>query len=109
MSGYWIVRGGDVEDRDALTAYNDIFASVATRYGAEIIAGRNRMETVEGAHFPRQFIVRFDSYETAKACYDDPEYQASLELANRAYSRELSILEGTGSTSPRNTGHEVAR
>lgn len=94
MPGYWIVKGGDVEDAEALKAYNAIFSSIAERYGAEIIAGRNRLETVEGTHFPRQFILRFSSYEIARACYDDPEYQASLELAARAYARELSIIEG---------------
>ncbi len=94
MPGYWIVKGGDVEDVEALAAYNAIFSVIAARYGAEIIAGRSRVETVEGRHFPRQFILKFDRYETARACYDDPEYQQSLTLAARAYSRELSILEG---------------
>ncbi|RVH44237.1 DUF1330 domain-containing protein [Sinorhizobium meliloti] len=89
-----MVRGGEVEDADALKAYNDIFASVATRYGAEVVAGRNRVETVEGPHFPRQLILSFESYQAAKACYADPDYQASLALAERAYRRELSILEG---------------
>lgn len=95
MPGYWIVKGGDVKDAEALKAYNDIFASIAKRYRIEIIAGKNRVETVEGAHFPRQFILRFESFEAAKTCYAEPEYQASLELAARAYSRELSILEGS--------------
>ncbi|QRM55337.1 DUF1330 domain-containing protein [Sinorhizobium sp. BG8] len=94
MPGYWIVRGGDIADAEALKAYNNTFSSIAQRYGVKIIAGRNRVETVEGPHFPRQFILRFDSYETAGACYDDPQYQASQELAARTYSRELSILEG---------------
>jgi len=94
MPGYWIVRGGEVEDIEALAAYNAIFSSIAARYGAEIIAGRNRVETVEGRLFPRQFILRFASYDMAKACYQDPDYQASLRLAARAYARELSILEG---------------
>lgn len=94
MPGYWIVKGGDVKDVDALKRYNDIFAAIARRYGVEIIAGKGRLETVEGRSFPRQFILRFDSFETAKACYEDAEYQASLELAARAYDREVSILEG---------------
>ncbi|AOF93255.1 DUF1330 domain-containing protein [Sinorhizobium sp. RAC02] len=109
MSGYWIVKGGDVKDGEALKAYNEIFAIIAKRYGIEIIAGRHRVETVEGAHFPRQFILRFDSYETAKACYEDPEYQASLEFAARAYSREASILEGSEGAPRTVTIEEAAR
>jgi len=94
MAGYWIVKGGDVKDANALKAYNDVFAVIAQRYGVKIIAGKGRLENVEGRNFPRQFILRFDSFETAKACYEDADYQASLELAARAYDREVSILEG---------------
>jgi uncharacterized protein (DUF1330 family) len=94
MSGYWIVKTGEIRDVEALGAYNDIFATIAKRYGAEMIAGRGRVETVEGAEHPRQFILRFESYETAKSCYDDPDYQAVLPLAARACSREISIVEG---------------
>lgn len=95
MSGYWIVKGGEIRDAEALKTYGDMFAAIARRYRVEIIAGRGRVETVEGEHAPRQLILRFDSYEAAKACYEDPEYQASLAFAARAYSRELSILEGS--------------
>ena len=52
------------------------------------------METREGPHFPRQLIIRFDSYQQAVDCYDDPAYRAAMEFAHKAYDRELSILEG---------------
>ncbi len=104
MAGYWIIRGGDIKDAEALRIYGDMFASIAKRYDVEIIAGRNRIETVEGTHYPRQLIVRFDSYDAAKTCYEDPEYQASLEFAARAYSREVSIIEGSPVA-----GHEARR
>lgn len=94
MAGYWIVRVGAIKDAEALKAYGQIWARVAPRFGAEILAGRGKFETVEGADYPRQFIIRFASFEVARACYQDPEYQASLPLAVRAYDRDLSILEG---------------
>ncbi|WP_241741358.1 DUF1330 domain-containing protein [Paragemmobacter straminiformis] len=59
------------------------------------MAGRGQIVTIEGEHRPRQFIVWFASFEQAKACYADPEYQASLPIAARAFDRELSILEGS--------------
>jgi hypothetical protein len=43
MPGYWIVKGGDVDDVEALAAYNAIFSIIAVRYGAEIIAGKARL------------------------------------------------------------------
>lgn len=78
MAGYWIVRAGAIKDAEALRAYGEIWARVAPRFGAEILAGRGKIETVEGADHPRQFIIRFASFEAAKACYEDEEYQASL-------------------------------
>lgn len=95
MAGYWIVRAGATKDAEALRAYGEIWARVAPRFGAEIFAGRGRVETPEGAQYPRQFIIRFASFEQAVACYEDPEYQASLPFAALAYDRDLSILEGT--------------
>lgn len=94
MAGYWIVKTGPIKDQDAAQAYNEIWARVAPRFGAEILAGRGRTETVEGRHSPRQIIVRFESFETAEACYTDPEYQSSLPFAAVATDRELSIVEG---------------
>ncbi|GLU28064.1 DUF1330 domain-containing protein [Brucella sp. NBRC 12950] len=95
MPGYWIVKGKAVADAEALAAYNEIFINLMKRYRVKIIAGRDRVKTVEGENFPRQFILRFESYELAMQCYEDPEYQNSLTLASRAYSREVSILEGS--------------
>ena len=94
MAGYWIVKAGPVRDIEAQKAYIELYSLVAQRYGAEIIAGRGRIETVEGSDFPRQFIIRFDSFETAQAAYRDPDYQASLAFAARMSDRELSIVEG---------------
>lgn len=94
MAGYWIVRAGAVKDAEALVAYQACWALVAPRHGAEVLAGRGVIETVEGPDFPRQFIVRFPSLRAARACYDDPDYQAILPVAARAFDRQLAILEG---------------
>ena len=94
MAGYWMVRGGDIKDEQALQQYAEQWPPIAARFGAEIIAGKGAFETREGGHYPRHLIVRFESYEQALACYDDPEYQRIKVLVDQAYERELSILEG---------------
>ena len=94
MAGYWIVRGSDIKDEAALKKYAELWVDIAARYGAELIAGRGAVETREGPHYPRQLIVRFDSYENAVACYEDEAYRIAAEFAHQAYDRELSILEG---------------
>lgn len=94
MSAYWIVRGSVVKDEDALSEYGRLWGPIGERYGAEVIAGKGQIETREGEHYPRQLVVRFPSFQDAVACYEDPEYQAAMVVANKAYDRELSIVEG---------------
>lgn len=93
MAGYWIIRG-NLKDADALAEYAACFQPLGARYKVEIIAGKGESTTVEGPQFGRHLIIRFDSYEQALACYQDPEYQALLPLVERAQERELVILEG---------------
>ena len=94
MAGYWVVRGGAIRDEKALQQYIEQWPPIAARYGAEVIAGKGEVDTREGPDFERHLLVRFDSYQTAVACYEDPEYQQIMKLAHQAYERELSILEG---------------
>ena len=95
MAGYWVVRGSDIKDVEALKKYGEMWGPIAKKYGAEILAGKGTIDTREGPDFPRQLVIRFDSYEQAVACYEDPDYQAAMVLANQAYDRELVILEGS--------------
>ncbi len=94
MAGYWIVRGSEVRDQAALQEYGKLWVGIAARFGAEIIAGKGKIDTREGPQYARQLVVRFDSYQQAVDCYEDPEYQRAMALAQRAYDRELVILEG---------------
>jgi uncharacterized protein (DUF1330 family) len=59
-----------------------------------VIAGPGRIATKEGNPVARAFIVRFESYEQALACYEDPAYQAAARLGKKASQRDLLILEG---------------
>ncbi|MCP4390366.1 MAG: DUF1330 domain-containing protein [Gammaproteobacteria bacterium] len=95
MAGYWVVRGSEIRDQQALQEYGKLWIGIAERFGAEVIAGKGAIDTREGAAYPRQLIIRFDSYQRAVNCYEDPEYQRAMAFALKAYyERELSILEG---------------
>ena len=93
MAGYWIIRG-NLRDAAALEVYAARFQPIGARYAVSIIAGKGQSQTVEGPEYGRNLVIRFDSYEAAVACYQDPEYQALLPLVERAQQRELVILEG---------------
>jgi uncharacterized protein (DUF1330 family) len=94
MAGYWIIRGGETRDAEALQGYARLWPPIAAQFGAELIAGKGRVETPEGPQFARQLIVRFDSYEQALACYQSAEYAAAKKLALQGSDRELVIVEG---------------
>ena len=96
MPGYWLIRSTDIGDQAAFDEYAKLWAPIAEKYGARFIAGRGvRHETREGEDCPRNTVIEFSSYEQAVACYDDPDYQMALALANKAYAcRELVIVEG---------------
>ena len=39
-------------------------------------------------------VIEFDSYATAKACHDSPEYQAAAKIRDEASTAEFVIIEG---------------
>jgi uncharacterized protein (DUF1330 family) len=94
MAGYWIVRTSEVTDQEAQRSYGKAWAPLAERYAATVIAGPARIATKEGDPVARAFIVRFESYEQALSCYEDPAYQAAAVFGKRASPRDLVILEG---------------
>ena len=94
MAGYWIVRASEVTDAQAQRNYGKAWAPLAERYGAKVIAGPGRIAIKEGAPVARAFIVKFESYEQALACYEDPAYQAAAVFGKKASPRDIVILEG---------------
>ena len=94
--GYWIVRGSGVKDQAAQDEYSRMWGSIGKKHEAKIIAGRDRKEPREGPDYAKTLVIEFPSYEQAQACYDDPDYQASLAHACKAFDRDLVIVEGVG-------------
>ena len=95
MAGFWIVQGSAVKDQKAFDEYARLWDPIGERYGATFIAVGGRHETREGGDYARVVLIEFPSYEKAVACYDDPEYQAALLYARKAYDRHLVIVEGS--------------
>ena len=94
MAGYWIVRGGEITDAEAMRAYAELWPGIAERFGARLLAGKGQSETCEGPSYARNLIVRFDSYEQAVACYHSDEYAPAKAQAQKASARELVIVDG---------------
>ena len=79
--GYWIARV-DVRDPEGYKGYVATAKPAFERFGAKFLArGRN-------------VVIEFDSVETAKACYDSPEYTEARAIRQKYADAEMVIVEG---------------
>ena len=85
--GYWIARV-DVHDPEAYKAYFAANAAPLAKYGARFLVRGGKTECVDGSMRARNVVIEFDSYETALACWNSPEYQRAAKL------RQLPVAEG---------------
>jgi uncharacterized protein (DUF1330 family) len=92
--GYWIAhvnitnpeRYKDYVAANAI-AFKKYTARFLVRAGESVIAKGNL-----GGR--RHVVIEFDSYATAKACHESPEYQAAARIRDEASMAELVIIEG---------------
>ncbi|HKR43760.1 MAG TPA: DUF1330 domain-containing protein [Paraburkholderia sp.] len=94
MKGYWLILGEGVKDQDAQKRYGELWAPIAARYDAKVKVLDTQTVLREARTSSRVIVVEFPSYEQAKACYEDAEYQEAARFATQAASRELLILQG---------------
>ena len=92
--GYWIahVRVTDPERYKDYVAAN---AKAFEKYGAKFLVRGGANEVKYGAiAFDRHVVLEFESYETAKACYESPEYKAAEVIRNEASDGYVVVVEG---------------
>ncbi len=91
--GYWIARA-KVIDPVAYKSYTDRVPAILQRYGGEVLSRGARYETLEGPdHFDRFVLLKFDSDEAAKRCFQSPEYAAAASFRRLgAGENELTVV-----------------
>jgi uncharacterized protein (DUF1330 family) len=94
MKGYWIILGTAVTDQAAQGEYNRLWAPIAEKYQARLNPTKVPPLLRDARNTARVIIAEFPTYELAKACYEDPAYQAAREFALKASERDLLIIEG---------------
>ena len=62
--------------------------------GASFIVRGGRSETPEGKPMGRHVVIEFDSFEAAKAAYEDPDYQEVAEIRRRCADSTIILVEG---------------
>lgn len=94
MKGYWLILGTEVTDQEAQAEYSRLWAPIAEKYQARLNPTKVPPLLKEARNTARVIVVEFPSFETAKACYNDPVYQEARQVALRASKRDLLIFEG---------------
>jgi uncharacterized protein (DUF1330 family) len=93
--GYWIAHVKDIADTDAYKLYVEGAAPAFKRFGAKFLARGGRHHPLEGTDLgQRHVVIEFDSLETAKACYDSPEYQEARKHRAPVATATMLIIEG---------------
>jgi uncharacterized protein (DUF1330 family) len=96
MPAAYMIADVDVSDPEQYKAYMALSPGAIAAAGGEFVVRGGRHETLEGHWVPgRVVVVRFPSYEAAKAFYDSPPYlaaRAAREGATRRFN--MIIVEG---------------
>ena len=92
--GYWIAHVS-VENPERYKDYVAANAVAFAKYKARFLVRGGEAISPEGRLGSRRHVViEFDSYATAKACYESPEYRAAARIRQAASEAELVIIEG---------------
>ena len=91
--GYWMAMV-DIADPENYPKYVAANAAAFGKYGAKFIVRGGRHTDPEGPVGDRHVVIEFESYETALACYNSPEYQEALKLRLAYSNARVVIVEG---------------
>ncbi|GJD72502.1 DUF1330 domain-containing protein [Methylobacterium goesingense] len=92
-NGYLIARI-TVTEPEAYGAYAQALPAVVARFGGRFLVAGGRLEAVAGEARPRNVVIVFDDYETARACWHSPDYAEVARLREGAATVDVVIVEG---------------
>ena len=91
--GYWIAHV-DVTDPEGYKEYVGLNAKAFSKYGAKFLVRGGKFTKKHGDARARHVVIEFDSYETALACYESPEYKAAEIVRNKHSHGDVIVIEG---------------
>jgi uncharacterized protein (DUF1330 family) len=91
--GYWIVNV-EVLDQARYPDYVAANKLAFDKFGARFLVRGGAYEVVNGQSRPRQVVIESESFDTAKACFRLPEYQAALRIFETCARSDVVIAEG---------------
>ena len=94
-NGYWIARVA-MTDPERYSAYAQALPAVIERFGGRFLVAGGRLDAVEGEAKPRNVVIAFNDYDTARACWYSAEYTEVARLRAGAAAVDVVIIEGIG-------------
>jgi uncharacterized protein (DUF1330 family) len=95
LKGYWIAHV-TIHNPERYKDYVAANAVAFKKYGARFLVrgGRNETQGAGLSSSQRHVVIEFDSYATAKACHDSPEYAVAMKIRDEASTASIVIVEG---------------
>lgn len=91
--GYVIARA-IVTDAEAWGKYAVLGSEAIKKYGGTLLARGGKYEVAEGEGRPRNVVIEFKDFETARAYAFSAEYDAARQLRANAGTIDLVVVEG---------------
>jgi len=92
----YIVVESKISDPEQFKAYMAAAPAIVKAFGGEYLVRGGRIDVLEGTWTPpRMTVLRYPSFEAAKAMYDSPDYVAARKLrAGAAAVFNMVLVEG---------------
>ena len=93
--GYWIAHV-KVTDPEGYKEYVAANAIAFAKYKPNFLVrgGEHKVAAGTAMAGKRHVVLEFDSYATALACYNSPEYQAAAKIRDKYSVADLVVIEG---------------
>jgi len=92
---YWIVRVS-VRDEARYPEYLAAAKPAFEKFGANFIVRGGAFDVMEGNARDRNVVVEFKDRNTAKSCYDSPEYAVAKIIRQKYADADFIIIDGAG-------------
>ena len=95
MSSGYIIAYVDVSNPEQYAEYRKWSTEAMRVHGAEVCVRGGKVEVLEGDWNPgRTVVLKFPSFEAAKAFHDTPEYRRAREAREGAAIMRMVCVEG---------------
>ena len=94
MAKGFVIASVTVTDPVKYAEYVKAASIAIQKFGGKPLVRGGKCETVEGEGRLRNVVLEFADYDTARAYYFSPEYQAAIKLRAGAGVANITVVEG---------------